>query len=93
MTCGGFSFYFYLESDCPLWAIRRLELFYYVDRNYLSYVGVLYVDVNWHGVLPLPFLFLFFHCRPELAAPGARIVNVVNVSGYWLLGKWLQLRF
>ncbi len=38
---------------------RRL---FNANVNYLWFVGILYRNVNWHGVLPFLFCFLFFHC-------------------------------
>jgi hypothetical protein len=40
---------------------------FYANCHFLSDVGVLYRDVNWHGVLPLPlFVFYFFTATRSL---------------------------
>ncbi len=61
-----------------------LDLFY-MDSNYLSYVRILYRDVNWHGVLPFLFIFvLFFHCGTKFATACPRVVNIINATCDWL---------
>lgn len=49
------------------------------DGHDLWLVVVLNRNVDWHGVLPLPY-FLFFHCDPQLCATGPRIVNIIGGS-------------
>ena len=65
-------------------------LLLYVDSNYLSYVRILYWDVNWHGVLPFLFIFvLLFHCDSQFTTACSRVVSVGLTPLDWLFGYWI----
>ena len=64
--CGGVSVYVYFGASSRQ---RRDEAKFcsllYADSHYLSDVCVLYRNVNWHGVLPLPYFCFIFSLRRE----------------------------
>lgn len=47
------------SAAVPKTAEQLVITLFYVDLHNLWLVCVLYVDVNWHGVLPLLFCFIF----------------------------------
>lgn len=56
----------------PVRGRGRFSVLLHMDSNYLSDVRILHWDVNWHGVLPFLFIFVYFFTATRNLALRAR---------------------